>query len=178
MRKRKTKCKRGHRFTIKNTYIDKHGARNCLKCRRIHSIARSKNPGIGTGGVNKAKTHCSFGHPLIEGNFWLRTRRGLKTRVCKFCMARRTKENRRRKKQQVIDAYGGKCAVSNCGITDPDMLTVDHVNDDGAKERVRGVSSGDAIYRRIIKQKFPKRYQILCANHNLKKEIQRLRANS
>lgn len=178
-RKLKSSCKRGHRFTKRNTYVDKHGSRNCLKCRRMHSIARSKNPGIGSGGLNRIKTECKSGHRYLGKNLWIRIRKGKKTRVCKICTVRRTRENRQKVKQRVIKEYGGKCAIKRCKIKDPDMLTLDHVNDDGAKERIRGISSGDGIYRQLVRKgKFPKKYQILCANHNLKKELERKRAQS
>lgn len=172
MRRRKTKCKRGHCFTKKNTYVDKHGARNCLKCRRLHSIARSKNPGIGSGGFNRAKTHCSKGHELVSKNIW--KHKG--ERRCRICSYNRASLYRAKLKKEVFEAYGGKCAWPGCNTSDIDMLTIDHVNNDGQKERMRGFTSGDAIYRRAKKENFPSRYQCLCANHNLKKQIERVRA--
>lgn len=33
----KTHCKRGHKFTEKNTYITPAGSRRCQKCKRIHN---------------------------------------------------------------------------------------------------------------------------------------------
>lgn len=177
MRKRKRECKRGHCFTRSNTYIDKNGGRCCLKCRHMHSIARSQNPGIGSGGFNRLKKVCSAGHLYRGANVWVRTRRGKITRVCKMCTRRRTRENRFDVKLEVIRIYGGKCAWKGCRIQDPDMLTLDHVNDDGAIHRVRGFTSGDAIYRKLVKMPRSNRFQLLCANHNLKKELLRKRAN-
>src|ERR1700731_3209728 len=146
----------------------------------MHSIARSQNPGIGSGGPNRTKTRCFAGHPYSGKNLWIRTSaNGKKSRVCVICAQTRTRESRKRTKRRVIDAYGGKCAAKGCKIRDIDMLTVDHVNNDGAKERRnKTVWSGDAIYRHVIKEGFPKKYQILCANHNLKKELERKRAQS
>lgn len=175
-RKKKAQCKRGHRFTKRNTYIDKNGAQNCLKCRRMHSIARSQHPGIGSGGVQRIKTHCVNGHLFSKDNTWIRRSGGRKERRCKTCSRRRTRERNRRLKLEVINAYGGKCAWKGCDVTDPDMLTLDHVKDDGATERKRGLTSSDSIYKSVINQDFPAKYQILCANHNLKKELMRIRA--
>lgn len=65
------------------------------------------------------------------------------------------------------------CAV--CGEFDMDMLTIDHVKDDGADHR-RILGSSDMagnLYRTIIKENYPKdKYQILCANHQFKKRRQ------
>lgn len=30
----KTECLRGHEFTMENTYLDRHGNRSCVRCRR------------------------------------------------------------------------------------------------------------------------------------------------
>jgi hypothetical protein len=85
---------------------------------------------------------------------------------------------------RVLAAYGGKCA--ECGETDPDMLVVDHINDDGAEQR-RGLAqrlgypsltqkaSSVQVHADLIRRGFPNDVQILCANHNLKKERERQR---
>jgi hypothetical protein len=166
MRILKTHCSRGHIF---------QKDRDCLKCRYIRSIKRSKNPGIGTGGINRTKTHCKEGHPLSGNN--LREGMGTNGRIfrqCKECC----RNIKRSLKAQVIKAYGGRCQWrSGCEITDPDMLTVDHVNNDGHIERREKKNIGGfAMHRQVVAEKFPKKYQLLCANHNLKKELERKRA--
>lgn len=68
---------------------------------------------------------------------------------------------------------------AQCGINDIDMLTIDHINDDGAEMRRasgKGVHfCGNNFYRWLKKMGFPKGFQVLCANCNLKKEITRRR---
>ncbi len=72
-----------------------------------------------------------------------------------------------RLRQEIIDAYGGKCANPECGIADTDVLCVDHIHDDGFKERKSG-SYGSKFYYRLRAEGFPKdRYQLLCANCNM-----------
>lgn len=70
--------------------------------------------------------------------------------------------------EQVLKALGRKCAC--CGETDPTFLTVDHINNDGWKEKVgteRRARSGRALWTRIRKEGYPKsRYRILCFNCN------------
>ncbi|MDA4130451.1 MAG: hypothetical protein OK457_06745 [Thaumarchaeota archaeon] len=175
-RKLKKRCKRGHLFTEKNTRIDKQNARVCLKCRRMHSIARSKNPGIGSGGPNRIKIRCVNGHPFSKENTYVIKRDGKSVRHCISCSRRQCAEHRQRRKKRVFKAYGGKCSWLGCNITDVDMLTLDHVNDDGSEERIRGFTGGDVIYKKAEEENYPDRYQILCANHNLKKQIEKLRA--
>lgn len=100
---------------------------------------------------------------------------------------RKVKSNRRkalwrhRRKLLVLAHYGPsgeiRCSWPKCTINDPDMLTVDHVNDDGWQQRVNNPHfGGDAMYR-FLKKNWPINFQTLCANHQLKKEIIRVREN-
>jgi hypothetical protein len=80
------------------------------------------------------------------------------------------------RKQLVIDTYGGKCVWENCGITDIDLLTIDHVEDNGAQDRKeKGHITGDKMCRLLVKLNFPSGFQILCANHQLKKQVLKYR---
>jgi len=80
----------------------------------------------------------------------------------------------------VLSKYGvhGRAQCVQCGITDIDVLTIDHMNGGGRKHResVCAYSSTSALYRWFIRNKFPIGFQTLCANCNLKKEIE-LRRN-
>jgi hypothetical protein len=70
----------------------------------------------------------------------------------------------RDRKIQIINGYGGKC---NCyGETNFEFLTLDHVNGGGCKERTT-TAKGSALYRRLIKEGFPREgYRLLCMNCN------------
>lgn len=70
---------------------------------------------------------------------------------------------------EAVIAYGGKCS---CGFDDARALQIDHVNDDGAEQRKSGLK-GIRFYRWLKKNKFPVGFQILCANCNWIKEIDR-----
>ena len=53
-------------------------------------------------------------------------------------------------------------------------LTIDHKADDGNEFRKQfGGRSGDRLYNWIVQNDFPTGFQTLCANHNLKKHIQK-----
>ena len=93
-------------------------------------------------------------------------------------LAQRVGRNwRTRIKREVLSHYGPcgelRCCWPECGITDIDMLTLDHINDDGAKDRKERKKSGTYLYVELRKLNFPLGYQTLCANHNWKKECMR-----
>jgi hypothetical protein len=87
-------------------------------------------------------------------------------------------------KAEVLAHYGRdglRCAFPECPITDPDMLEIDHINDNGAEERKKNIEeigrmrSGINLYDYLKIENFPPGYQTLCCNHNRKKEIMRRR---
>lgn len=80
----------------------------------------------------------------------------------------RTNHIRRQNKIEVFNHYGNRCTC--CGETEPLFLTIDHINNDGAKHRKllfkKGGGSHGGFYHWIIKNHFPKEFQILCWNCN------------
>ena len=61
-----------------------------------------------------------------------------------------------------------------CDIIDIDMLCIDHVNNDGKTDRKENGFSFK-LYNKLSKLidsgNAPENYQILCYNHNIKKEV-------
>lgn len=172
-RKLKTHCCHGHEYTPENTDVrlKPRFSRFCLTCRKLRIIANTERPGIGKGGFQSGKTHCPNGHLYTPENTFF----GKWGRKCKWCLRASSIKVHARRKKEVLEGYGGKCMwADGCVITDPDMLAVGHVNDDGAKDR-KGRYSNGGIYRKIIQLGFPPEYQLLCANHNLKKQILKYR---
>lgn len=79
----------------------------------------------------------------------------------------RTTERRRAMREQIMQTLGGQCQC--CGETTPVFLTIDHVQNDGAK--VRHLHR-HLIYKMILDEGCPSdRYQILCWNCNSAKGI-------
>ncbi len=73
-----------------------------------------------------------------------------------------------KKREIVLDHYGPVCVC--CGETERAFLTLDHVFNDGAKHRRElGMNGGAQFYRWVIKEAFPKTFQILCFNCNCAK---------
>lgn len=69
---------------------------------------------------------------------------------------------------EMIEAYGGKCVC--CGETEPQFLTIDHINNDGYSKRLAGEGSGATLYMKLKKLDWPKEeYQLLCMNCNFAK---------
>ena len=85
-------------------------------------------------------------------------------------------EANQKRKTEVLTHYGPKgqlrCCASQCEITDIDMLTLDHVANDGAQHRKKITTS---VYQWVQRKKYPEGFQTLCANHQLKKELIRRR---
>lgn len=72
-------------------------------------------------------------------------------------------------KDMIIDHYtNGKNCCGWCGITDKRVLDVDHINDDGKRQRAE-VNNNLTWW--IVKNKFPEGFQILCRNCNWIKEL-------
>jgi hypothetical protein len=89
-------------------------------------------------------------------------------------------------KTEVLTHYGKngelKCCWQDCEVTDIDMLSLDHINNDGASHRRDAVTGkrenpfqGSSFYRLVRKQGYPEGLQTLCHNHQWKKEILRRR---
>jgi hypothetical protein len=75
-------------------------------------------------------------------------------------------------KLEVLTYYSNgtpKCA--QCGIKDVDVLCIDHINGGGHQE------GGISLRCWLKRTNYPKGFQVLCANCNLKKEIVKKRGS-
>jgi len=80
---------------------------------------------------------------------------------------RRLTERRRARRRQIVETLGAKCKC--CGETEPVFLTIDHVQNDGAKVRTM---HRHRLHTMILAEGCPpERYQILCWNCNAAKGI-------
>ena len=83
------------------------------------------------------------------------------------------RKSREKRKQEILTYYGG-CFCSICGIVDIEVLTIDHIDGGGTKQR-RGFRDGHAIYRWILNNNFPPGFRVLCRNCNWKEYRRMLR---
>jgi len=104
--------------------------------------------------------------------------------LCEYHRKTHYKSSRKsseRRKIRILTYYGkrGKlqCCWRGCTVCDPDMLSIDHKNNDGATDRKTGYDGcGSGLYRKLEREGYPDGFQTLCHNHQWKKEILRRRA--
>lgn len=72
-------------------------------------------------------------------------------------------------KARVLAAYGGKCEC--CGESNLVFLTIDHINNDGNRQRSKTSGySGTHMYRWLDRNNYPRgQFQVLCWNCNCAK---------
>lgn len=92
--------------------------------------------------------------------------------LCSSCQDSAETHLKRRKKAEVMAAYGGACTC--CGEDNLDFLTIDHVNGDGGPER-ENHGGGSTFYAWLRARGYPDRdrYQVLCFNCNCAKGAKR-----
>jgi len=75
------------------------------------------------------------------------------------------RESRHRLRNEVIDAYGGKCAC--CGETRKEFLSIDHKNGNGNKQKKEiGARTSQEFYCWLKENNYPDGFQVLCFNCN------------
>jgi hypothetical protein len=79
-------------------------------------------------------------------------------------MAKKVRTANKKLKDLVYDVYGDHCVC--CGESEGSFLTIDHINNDGAEHRrLTGIKNGGTVfYRWLIRNDFPKDFQVLCWN--------------
>jgi hypothetical protein len=120
------------------------GRKTCQKCLDRAKQLREKR---------KAKGICDCGL-ATQGNAF-----------CEKCLAK-VKEKSRTLKEEVLEAYGGRCQCPSgiCPEADKAFLTVDHVNNDG---KVHKEEIGRRLYQWLKRNGFPKiGFRLLCWNCN------------
>ena len=120
------------------------------------------------------QTHCHRGHELSPQN------RSKGIGRCKLCVSQEAYEEGLRRKREVLTHYGKngtlQCCWEDCEVTDLDMLSLDHINNDGAEHRrAYNGQGGERVYVLLKRQGYPPICQTLCWNHQWKKEMQRRR---
>ena len=87
---------------------------------------------------------------------------------CKICKNKLKVELSYKLRLEIITNYGGCC--SGCGVSNPVLLCIDHVNNNGNEERKK-IRSAITLYRKIINENYPPTYQLLCFNCNFLKKV-------
>lgn len=88
---------------------------------------------------------------------------------------KRMRERRAALKLEVLTHYSPNetlgCSWEGCSITDVDMLSLDHIQNDGAKDRKDNPGPSTSTYFKVKQKGFPLGLQTLCWNHQWKKEL-------
>jgi len=82
------------------------------------------------------------------------------------------RERRSIRRHIIISHYSKgtmKCMCPDCNEDHYDFLTIDHVNNDGAKHREEIGVGGSNLYGWLIVNDFPEGFQVLCMNCNFSK---------
>lgn len=98
---------------------------------------------------------------------------------CKECASKQHVRKKQKIKDLCFEHYGGY-VCAHCNTTDKEVLTLDHINNDGAKVKKELFSSKRVCkryYRWLVAHDFPSehRLQVLCWNCQRKKELKRIR---
>jgi len=72
--------------------------------------------------------------------------------------------HRRKLRQTIIQAYGGKCAC--CGEDRIEFLSIDHIGGGGNKHRKSLGRTGYHFYYWLKRNNYPKGFRVLCHNCN------------
>jgi len=100
--------------------------------------------------------------------------------ICRVCATANHLIACRNRKQEFVDAYGGKCSC--CGEKHLEFLTLEHINGDGrihrkelqASGQVTGKAVGGKMYSWLKKHHYPKNgFTVLCWNCNCAKKYGR-----
>lgn len=143
------------------------GRKDCASC-----IAETKERIRRSRGERKSRGECiQCGRPARTD--------ALRCQRCSNRMNSLSRTLQKERKTAALEHYGKNgralCCWDGCEISDIDMLTLDHIANNGAEHRrsysKTGRGGGTALYLMLEKQGYPPGYQTLCANHNLKKHI-------
>ena len=112
-----------------------------------------------------------------ESTRWSSNEKGTICHNCEMVL------HRRKVKLEVLTHYSkGKpvCSEKDCNIDDIDMLALDHTKNDGAAHRKKITANGTGIfmYEWAKKNNYPKIFQVMCWNHNIKKQLNKVRKYS
>ena len=65
----------------------------------------------------------------------------------------------------------GSFICNNCGEQDIDVLTIDHIDGKGKEHRKKDKNAKNNFYQWLQQNEYPKGYQVLCWNCNIKKSL-------
>jgi hypothetical protein len=93
--------------------------------------------------------------------------------LCKQCNYKQSKQYRQKRKMDCLHKYSnGTMKCAHCGYDDPRALVIDHINNDGGKER-KSFKTDSNIYQ-TFRNEDRDDLQVLCFNCNWIKHVENL----
>lgn len=125
----------------------------------------------------------------LRGSNWFPAFAKTNNYACRPCALRKQHQRYFEKRQQILSKnraatralterirlsvlrrYSPQLKCRRCGLSGIRVLTIDHLHDDGAVHRKKGLL-GSKFWRWLINSNFPEGYQVLCMNCNFAKGI-------
>lgn len=147
--------RKSHRF-IYSKYVKKWAIKNKNRLKKYHQKYYQKNK---ENIKRKRKLYTSTEKFKIHNLNYHRKYRTLKK--YKLMVRKRLDNQKRLVYEHYSKSKNPVC--KKCGFKDIRALSIDHINGKGAEHR-RQVGKGNNMHRWLIKNNFPKGYQILCMN--------------
>lgn len=136
--------------------LDSMEGRVCATC-KIYKTKSEYHPSGTTW--NLMRSHCKECRSIEK-----KRRKGIPELHEKKLQENR--DYRKKVKEDIIEHYTrGRMKCKFCGISDMEVLTLDHINGKGRKHR-EDIGGSGVFYNWIIRENFPEGFQVLCRNCN------------
>ena len=173
------KCRRQHNINQKLEVITHYGGR-CAVCGEATTafltMDHINNDGLKHIGSERRHLYYYLINNYFPPGFqvlcwnhnWLKQIEFIRQDLSYSNHAIRQRRHNLKLKTEVIICYGGKCQC--CKEINLDLLSVDHIEGNGLKHRVK-IGGSQYFYSNLKIENFPSGYQVLCLNCNCGKHI-------
>lgn len=147
------------------------GTKRCPKCERtllVEEFTRNKNY---SDGLSCWCRQCQLNYRLKNKKRFREYAHQYRQQYPERVTACRTKWRQQLKKKILSHYSNGIPHCMGCGITDIDVLCLDHIANNGNEQRRQLGLLGASFYRWLEREGYPEGYQVLCANCNMKKAL-------
>ena len=124
----------------------------CINCKKIQrKLWEEKNPNYGHEWNIKNRDRVKATHKVWRSNH-------------PNYLNMKNRQYRKRDRLIILKHYSPDLVCQRCGFSDIRALSIDHINGGGGKHMRDNRIEGSGFYRWIIRNNFPKEFQVLCMN--------------